>query len=215
MSRGTLGLPGSQEVILSNSYGISINLTWLALAAIIVSLITVLFGGLWISDPISKTTDIFTGKLIYFWVLIYRMIVWQVIIVLLDKFFPVFTLCLFVANLAIIFTMQRKIQVEPINYSLLTIIFPVYKLPSLALNKSSEARYLLRTILSGNIGNLVAYIVMYILYDTNFYVPWCSVLQRSQVFPEFLYQFSLWPIITLFCSSSVPSLILLLMPLKR
>ncbi len=193
----------------------SVNLTWLAIGAILVSLVTVLFGGLWIAEPLSRITDFITGKVIFLWVLLFRMIIWQTVMITLDKFFPLLALSLLLMNLCLVFVVQRRIQLDPINYSLLTIVFPVYKLPSLALSETLGVRYLLGTILTGNLANLIAFVVIYILYDANLYVPWCSALQKTNVFPEYLYQFSIWPVVTLFCAASIPSAILLLFPLRR
>ena len=57
MSLGILKLPGTEQKLFKNAYGIEIDFQWWPIVSSILSLIGILFGTLWMFDPIVKETN--------------------------------------------------------------------------------------------------------------------------------------------------------------
>jgi hypothetical protein len=91
----------------------------------------ILTGALWIVAPVEKMTNSLIGKLTFLPIFFYRLLVWQIIMILLNSFSCFAFVGVAFSNWIVLFLfIQDRLIVEPINHALLSLIFPVFKLPS-------------------------------------------------------------------------------------
>jgi hypothetical protein len=79
-----------------------------------------------------------------------------------------------VINWLVIWLLQRDEELDVIQHSLLSLIYPIVKLPTRFIYYITEKRLLLWLVLAGNAFLFSTLIFVYILYDLGTYNPWCS-----------------------------------------
>ena len=76
MSLGILKLPGTEQKLFKNAYGIEIDFQWWPIVSSILSLIGILFGTLWMFDPIVKETNKIVGYFTFIPIFLFRFKIW-------------------------------------------------------------------------------------------------------------------------------------------
>jgi len=211
MSIGVLQLPGSEEIILYNSYNEKIDVSWFPIFTTILSAIGILFGGLWIVQPIIDETNWWIGKLAFLPIFFYRMLAWQIIIITLESFSLLVCVVFLSINCLVLYLVQKKLTLEPINSSCLAIVFPMYKLPSVNIEAKVSLKILFWLVLCGNFLLLSVYILIVLLHYFDLYNPWCSEGPEWHLFSEDFFTKSILPMVVLSLSATLPSSIVYVM----
>jgi hypothetical protein len=173
--------------VLSNAYGIPIDLSWFNIVSSIFSVVAILLGSCWTIKPIQKETNDVVAILVFIPLFLYRMVVWMLIITILE----IFSLAVFAGfallNIAIFVFLQDTIDVEPLAHSFLSIIFPVSLLPSSDLkNNNSSLKLYFWLVLIGNLALFAVLIILFFLYDNDVYNPFCSQVSNQLLLTESL-----------------------------
>ncbi len=209
MAFGILPLPGTEKSSVKNRFDIEIDLTWFPIVTTCLSIVGVLFGTLWIVDPIVKETH-WINKLAYLPIFFYRMLVWLLILIILEKFSAIPFVCFAIINILILFFAQKNLDIDPICHALLSLIFPIYKLPSQNLgdNESKKGmKILFYMITIGNTTLLIFHVSVYYLYRHNVYNPWSSGHTNKLLVHEDMFKDILPSIITLYVAATLPTVL--------
>jgi hypothetical protein len=205
MSLGILPLPGTEEFKLQNSYNPEkIDLSWFPIFTTCLSAIGILHGGVWIVKPVADEGNWLTGNFVFFPIFIYRMVAWQIIIITLEIISFLAIAILVFANFLVICFVQSQITLEPISSACLSIVFPMYKLPSQNIEYKLSFKVLFALLLVGNFFLGFAYAFIFLLYVFDLYNPWCIAGPERYLFTEEFFQNSINPMIILFIFSTTP-----------
>ena len=74
MSLGVLEIPGTVQNTITNIHGIGINIQWWPVISSIFSLIGILFGTLWMFEPIVRETNKTVGYFTFIPIFLFRQI---------------------------------------------------------------------------------------------------------------------------------------------
>ena len=97
-------------------------------------------------------------------------------------------------------------SLDPVNYSFLSLIFPTFKLPSYQLEHTASIKILVTLVTSTNFLLMMSLSIIFGLYQTDKYNPWCHDDLSEFIFPEELFQRSFWFLFLLFLAASFPTL---------
>lgn len=175
---------GSQRFELENSYGIKVDLSSLAIVSSIISIIGILFSASRTMDPIKEHTHNYLAIVAFMPNFLFRMTSWLLIIMMLDLFSFVVFIGILAVNLITLILVQDQLSTEPLKQSLLSLIFPVYELPSVKNDPSKELKFLHWLTLTGNTFLIIMIGILYALYNFEVYNPWCSLSRIHIKFPE-------------------------------
>lgn len=100
------------------------------IASTFYSVIGIFVGSLWTTEPIARETNSFVGKFTYLPIFLFRMLAWQIIIIMLVFFSIYIIACMLCVNWAVFFFSQEKLKLEPVCYACLSLVLPIHKLPS-------------------------------------------------------------------------------------
>jgi len=109
----------------------------------------VLAGTLWTVDPIDSKTRFYAGKLIFLPIFAYRLISWQVIFITLGDFSIVACFGFVMTNFLMLLAIQKGLLLEPINFAFLSMIFPIYKMPSAKQEMKNSLKMLFWMVITG------------------------------------------------------------------
>jgi hypothetical protein len=175
-------------MIVGNTYGIKIDLSWFNIVSSVFSVFAILFGSCWTVKSIQEETNSFVSIMVFIPLFIYRMVAWLIIITLLHTFsLAVFAGIIFINILVFVF-IQDPIEVEPLAHSFLSIIFPVTILPTLTFKNenNNSLKILLWLVLFGNLTLFGVLAFLFVLYNYDVYNPWCSEASNKLLLPESL-----------------------------
>ena len=117
---------GTESKTFENVLGIQLDLSWFSIISSIISIIGMLNGALWITEPIQKVTSGLTGKLTFFPLFFYRLLAWLMIITFLHSFsFIVLAGQALLNAVVLLLSQKNKLTVEPIVQSIVSLAFPV------------------------------------------------------------------------------------------
>jgi hypothetical protein len=188
-------------MILSNTYGIKIDLSWFNIVSSVVSVVAILFGSRWSVKPIQEETNAVVAILVFIPLFFYRMFAWMMIITLLHTFSLAVFVGFFLINILIFVFLQNPIEIEPLPHSFMSIIFPVSLLPSS--NFKNSFKFLFWLVLIGNLALFGVLITLFVLYHYDVYNPWCSEASNKLILSESLMNnihylmMSLWSVATI------------------
>ena len=207
MAYGILPIPGTEKNIVKNTFDFEIDLSWFPMVATCLSVIGILIGALWIVEPIEKETNSITGKLTFIPMFFYRMLLWLLILIYLDSFSVLAFFCFAVINWITLFSVQNHLEIDPINHSLLSLIFPVYKLPSYEIDSKAQMKIMLFMVVVGNSTLLLFHVFLYYLYFFQVYSPWSNSHSNTLLLPEDVYKNINLLVTALFLAASIPILL--------
>ena len=98
-------------------------------------------------------------------------------------------------------------SLDPVNYSFLSLVFPTFKLPSFQLDDRASVKILVTLVITTNLLLMISLSIVYGLYQTDKYNPWCHEDLSEFKFEEELYQHSFWFFFLLFLAASFPTLV--------
>jgi hypothetical protein len=90
----------------------------------------ILTGTLWIVDEISEEVQFFAEKLMIIPIFFFRMISWQIILIVLGSFSIGTCVGFIFVNSLLLFFVQDKLILEPIYFACLSLFFPIHRMPS-------------------------------------------------------------------------------------
>ena len=107
----------------------------------------------------------------------------------------------------VLFYFQDQMSLDPVNYSFLSLVFPTFKLPSFQLDDRASVKILVTLVTTTNLLLMISLSIVYGLYQTDKYNPWCHEDLSEFKFEEELYQHSFWFFFLLFLAASFPTLV--------
>ena len=179
-------------MLVENTYGIKIDLSWFNIVSSIFSIIAILFGSRWTVNSIKDETNSLVASLVFIPLFFYRMVAWMIIITLLHTFsLAVFGGFVLINILVFVFLQDPiengKFQAEPLAHSFLSIIFPVSLLPTSNFkNTKNSLKLLFWLVLIGNLTLFGVLTILFVLYNYDVYNPWCSKVSNKLILPESL-----------------------------
>jgi hypothetical protein len=206
---------GSKPMLVSNTYGIKIDLSWFNIVSSIFSIIAILFGSRWTVNSIQEETNTFVAILVFIPLFFFRMFAWMIIITLLHTFsLAVFGGFVLINILVFVFLpdpMENgQFETEPLGHSFLSIIFPVSHLPTSSFkkgNKNSSLKLQFWLVLIGNLILFGVLIILFLLYNYNIYNPWCSEISNKLLIPESLMNNIQYLLMSIFSFATVPVIV--------
>jgi hypothetical protein len=193
--------------MVSNTYGIEIDLSWINIVSSMLSVVAILLGSRWTVKPIKKETNAIVAILVFIPLFFYRMVAWMIIITLLHNFslavFSIFVLM----NILIFVFLQGPIEVEPLAHSFLSIIYPVSLLPSSKLDLNNSFKLLFWLVLIGNLALFAVLTLLFFLYNYDVYNPWCSKMSNKLLLPESLMNNSHYVLVSLLSAATLPVMV--------
>jgi len=215
MAIGIIPIPGTTKSSFKNGFDFEIDLSWFPIVSTGLSIIGVLTGALWIVEPAEKQTNWMIAKLLFIPIFFYRMLVWLIILIILHSFSIIPIICFVAMNCMVLIFIQERMDIDPVNHSLLSLVFPVHKLPSQEIDSKVSMKILLWMVLVGNSMLLLLHIIIYCLYYFNAYNPWNSSHSIKLLVPEDVYK-SISPLVlTLFIAATLPLLLSHLLSFQR
>jgi hypothetical protein len=194
-------------MLVGNTYGINIDLSWFNIVSSIFSVTAILFGSRWTVNSIQEETNAFVAILVFIPLFFYRMVAWMIIITLLHTFSLAVFVGFVLINIFIFVFLQEPIdvkpveegqcnvelikkgqfEVEPLAHSFLSIIFPVPILPTSELNNNNNSlKLLFWLVLIGNLTLFGVLTALFLLYNYDVYNPWCNQVPTKLQLPESL-----------------------------
>ena len=207
MATGILEIPGSEKQTFSNQHGEEIDFSWLPIGSVCLSIIGILTGALWVVAPVQKETNWFVGKITFLPIFFFRMLAWEIILIILDSFSLFIFLGFALLNWIVLLFVQDQFILEPINHALLSLIFPVFKLPSTKVEDTNSFKILFWMILTGNLFFLIVHGCLVLVYHYDIYNPWCKGDTDKLLISEEMFQNIHWTLISLCAAATFPTLV--------
>jgi hypothetical protein len=207
---------GSTPMLVENTYGIKIDLSWFNIVSSIFSIIAILLGSRWTVKSIQEETNSLVAILVFIPLFFYRMVAWMIIITLLHTFsLAVFGGFVLINILVFVFlqdpTENGKFEAEPLAHSFLSIIFPVSLLPTSTFkNTKNSLKLLFWLVLIGNLTLFGVLTILFVLYNYDVYNPWCSELSNKLILPESLMNNIHYLLMSILSFATVPVLVCLM-----
>ncbi len=203
MTTGILPFPGTEQNSISNGFDFEIDISWLPIVLTSLSIIGIFAGAQWIIEPLEKETNKIIGKSIYISIFFYRIIVWLIVLITLHSFSVIAIVCIGATNGIILLMIQDKLEIDPINHSLLSLIFPVSKLPSHNIDSRISNNIIFWMVLIGNSIIFLLYITLFCLYSFEFYNPWNRYNNRIMIEEE-VFRKSIIVVMVLYVAGTLP-----------
>jgi hypothetical protein len=188
----------------SNIQGVELDLRWFNIVTSIFSTFGILIGLYWTVKPVQEETNSLVGFLFLIPLFLFRMTSWMIIIAILDSFSLAVFAGIVLVNLVIYILAQKPIRVEPLTHSFLSLILPVPFLPSSKIENKDVLKLLFLLILIGNLTLIGVLALLFFLYNSDKYNPWCSNVNNKLQIPETMMDHSEYFILALFASATIP-----------
>ena len=136
---------------MENIFGLSIDFSWIGLASSLISIFGILVGAVSTVKPIRDQTYKWVGFLSFLMIFVFRMVAWVITMIMLERIsvFPMALLAL--VNWITLISVQDKLEVSPLEQSILSMVYPVYRWPDIELNEKNSLRIFTALVLAGNI----------------------------------------------------------------
>jgi hypothetical protein len=188
----------------SNIHGVELDLRWFNIVTSIFSTFGILIGLYWTVKPVQEETNSFVGFLILIPLFLFRMTSWMIIIAILHSFSLAVFAGIVLLNIVIFILAQKPIRIEPLTHSFLSLILPVPFLPSSKIENKDVLKLLSLLILIGNLALIGVLALLFFLYNSYKYNPWCSNVNNKLQIPETMMDHSEYSILALFASATIP-----------
>jgi hypothetical protein len=200
-------------MLVENTYGIKIDLSWFNIVSSIFSIIAILFGSRWTVNSIKDETNSLVAILVFIPLFFYRMVAWMIIITLLHTFsLAVFGGFVLINIFVFVFLQDPiengKFEAEPLAHSFLSIIFPVSLLPTSNIkNTNKSLKLLFWLVLIGNLALFGVLALLFVLYNYDVYNPWCTELSNKLLLPESLMNNMHYLLMSILSFATVPVMV--------
>jgi hypothetical protein len=195
----------------SNIHGIKLDLSWFNIVTSLVSTFGILIGSCRTVKPVQEETNGLVGFLILIPLFLFRMTSWMIIIAILHSFSLAVFAGIVLLNIVIFILAQKPIRVEPLTHSFLSLILPVPFLPSSKIENKDGLKLLFWLILIGNLTLIGVLALLFFLYNSDKYNPWCSNVNNNLQIPETMMDHSQYFILALFASATIPLVVCFLL----
>lgn len=158
---------------MKNAYGFEISLYWITLLSTYLSLGKMAFCAFWTYKPIQKQIDKATAIATFAFMFSYRMVSWVTIITMLHCYSALVFIIIFACIYFYLAKVSEIKHEKPAQLSLVSLIFPVYKLPSAAEvpnEKDLKTLFWLGAVV--NILLMFALAIVFALYKIDVTNPW-------------------------------------------
>jgi hypothetical protein len=205
---------GSTPMLVENTHGIKIDLSWFNIVSSVFSIIAILVGSRWTVKSIQEETNAVVAILVFIPLFLFRMVAWMIIITLLHTFsLAVFAGFVLINILVFVFLQDPiengKFEAEPLAHSFLSIIFPVSLLPTSNFkNNNNSLKLLFWLVLIGNLTLFGVLTLLFLLYNYDIYNPWCNKeVSAKLLVPENLINNMHYLLMSILSFATVPVLI--------
>jgi hypothetical protein len=204
---------GSTPMLVENTYGIKIDLSWFNIVSSIFSIIAILLGSRWTVQSIQEEANAYVAICVFIPLFFYRMVAWMIIITLLHTFsLAVFGGFVLINILVFVFLQDPiengKFEAEPLAHSFLSIIFPVSLLPTSNFkNTNNSLKLLVWLVLIGNLTLFGVLTILFLLFNYDVYNPWCSEVSKKLLLPESLMNNMHYLLMSILSFATVPVLV--------
>jgi len=203
MTTGILPFPGTEKNIIKNGFDFEIDLSWFPIISTCWSMIGIFIGTQWIAEPWVKETNWFIGQSTFIPIFFYRMSVWLLVLITLHSFSAITFFFFGATNWIILLLVQDKLEIDPINHSLLSLIFPISKLPSNKIDSEASKKVTFWMTFLGNSIIFFIYITLFCLYKFELYNPWKRYNNKIMLNEE-VFRKSIPVVMALFVASTFP-----------
>jgi hypothetical protein len=198
-----------------STYG-RINLSWWPIVSCTCSIIMLLFGSLWIYEPVSSETNKWIGFFTFLPIFFFRLFSWQMIILTMVELSLCVIATILFTNIVILYAVQsRQLLIEPLSSAVLSIVLPMYKLPSTRAEKSVSIKALTLLVTCGNTILILTLGLICALQSYNVYNPWDSNKNWPIKFRAEWFYPAFWTLLSLFMAATVPSMLVYFSTVKK
>lgn len=205
VSMGILEINGFS---IESTYG-RINLSWWPIVSSTCSIVGLLFGSLWIYEPVSKKTNKWIGFFTFLPIFFFRLLSWQILILLTVELSLIVIIVILFINTTILYAVQSsQLVTEPLNSAILSIVLPMYKLPSTPIDQDISTKVLTLLVCCGNMLIVFSLGIVFTLQSFGVYNPWDCNHKWIIKFREEWFQPVCLTLLSLFVAATVPSVMI-------
>ena len=106
-------------------------------------------------------------------------------------------------------------SLDPVNYALLSLVFPTFKLPSNQLDQSVSLKIMTTLVTTTNLLLMMSLSIIYGLYQLDQYNPWCNEDLTKLKFEEEIFSRCFWFFFVLFLTATLPTMCIYLTTILR
>ena len=191
------------------------DLSWFTVISSIISILAIVTGAVWTLEPIQVQTHAWLGIFAFVPLFLFRMLSWLIIITFLDSFSMFVLVGIVILTWVLLFFIQDRLHVEPLKQTLLSVVFPVVKMPSGHSNSPADLKLLIWLVVSGNLFFMLIIITLFCLYYFEVYDPWCSKVKDKITVPQSMLVNIFIVEIILFVTSTIPVIVAALRKIQR
>ena len=193
-----------------------INLNWWAMVSSFLSIFGLLFGSLWIYEPISSETNKWIGFFTFLPIFFFRLLGWQFIILATVELSLILVVAILITNVAILYLVQSsQLSIEPLTSAVLSLVLPMYKLPSTSVDRTVSVKALTLLITCGNVLIVLSLILIFVLHSFGVYNPWDCNNKRKIIFQEEWFHPTFWTLLSVFAAATIPSIMLYINTMQK
>jgi len=191
-----------------STYG-RINLSWWPIVSSTCSIFGLLFGSLWIYEPVSSETNKLIGFLTFLPIFLFRLLGWQIIILTTVELSCVLIVAIIFINASILYSVQsHKLAIEPLHSAALSMVLPMYKLPSTQIDQADSIKTLSLLVIFGNLLIVLSLGLVFAFQSYGVYNPLDCSHKWIIKFHKEWFQPAFWTLVSLFVAATVPSFFL-------
>ena len=182
-----------------------INLSWWPIVSTTCSIFGLLFGSLWIYEPVSNETNKWIGFFTFLPIFFFRLIAWQIIILITVELSLILIAAILITNVTALYSVQSsQLSIEPLTSAVLSIVLPMYKLPSSTINQAVSIKALTLLAVCGNVLLMLFLCFILTLKSYDVYNPWDSKHKCPIKFAEEWFQPVFWALLSMSGAATVP-----------
>jgi len=165
----------------------------------------------WIFRPLFNKAGSLVGHLICIPICIFRLLSWQIIIVtLVEISFAVVAVALALNIIILLYVQEDWLILEPLSSSLLSLVLPLYQIPSAEVDQTIAWRALAGMTLSGNALLMIVMSIIFGLNKAGLFSPWTPEDDSWPIhLEEDWFHALFWTTLPLFRAATLPTFCIL------
>jgi hypothetical protein len=188
-----------------NSAYSTINLSWWPIVTISYSALTLLVSFLKAASQFLIGLDWCQRLIISLPIFIFRMVVWQVLVILLDDLsYLVFGSVLLFNTFVLLIVQKNGIILDPFSHAVQALVFPTAKLTQLKSEKVGNLFFLFT--FGGNCILMFGLTTLFAMYSANSHDPWDDKVNTTLITKAW-FETIFWATIPLFFAATLPAFI--------
>jgi hypothetical protein len=178
----------------------TIDLSWWPIVTISYSVLTILVSFLKTASKILIELDWSLRLIISLPIVIFRMAVWQMLVILLDDWSLIVVGFILFFNCALLLKAQKnEITLDPFSHAVQALVFPTEKLMQIKSKKEENLVHIF--IAGGNCFLMLGLTALFVVYSFGSYDPW---IHKSVIFSKAWFETIFWATIPLFFAATLP-----------